>query len=151
MSTLLPARQEGQANEEIRTGYHGDFSPRMGRADCSIKLTEGDGGVHWRSLKWIHAAEPEFQRRKLDLSKYSTSVIEERDSVTVVLKLIDAVEGAKGSSGSYPEIRGRNQQEESEGTAAQLSSMTMGNANWLAHAKRLDLPERRNRARVVTV
>lgn len=102
-------------------------------------------------LKWIHAAEPEFQRRKLDLSKYSTSVIEERDSVTVVLKLIDAVEGAKGSSGSYPEIRGRNQQEESEGTAAQLSSMTMGNANWLAHAKRLDLPERRNRARVVTV
>jgi hypothetical protein len=54
------------------------------------------------SLKWIHAAEPEFQRRKLNLDKYTISVVEERDSVTVVLISLDAVEGAKGSSGSYP-------------------------------------------------
>jgi hypothetical protein len=54
------------------------------------------------SLKWIHAAEPEFERRKLDLSKYTVLVIEEGDFVTVVLKSLDAVEGAKGSSGSYP-------------------------------------------------
>jgi hypothetical protein len=54
------------------------------------------------SLKWIHAAEPEFQRRKLDLSNYTVSVIEKGDSVTVVLKSLDAVEGVKGSSGSYP-------------------------------------------------
>ena len=48
------------------------------------------------------AAEPEFQRRKLDLNKYTVSVIEERDSVAVVLKSLDAIEGVRGSSGSYP-------------------------------------------------
>jgi hypothetical protein len=54
------------------------------------------------SLKWIRAAEPEFQRRKLDLDKYTVSVVEQKDSVTVGLRSPDAVQGAMGSSGSYP-------------------------------------------------
>ncbi len=33
------------------------------------------------SLKWIHAAEPEFERKKLDLDKYTVSVVEQNDSV----------------------------------------------------------------------
>ena len=54
------------------------------------------------SLKWIHAAEPEFQRRNLNLDKYIVSVVEQGDSVTVALTSTDSVEGARGNSGSYP-------------------------------------------------
>ncbi len=54
------------------------------------------------SLKWIHAAEPEFQRKKLDLDKYTVSVVEQDDSVTVALTSSDSVQGARGSTGSYP-------------------------------------------------
>ncbi len=54
------------------------------------------------SLKWIHAAEPEFQRRKFDLDKYTVSVVEQDDSVTVGLRSYDVVKGAMGSTGSYP-------------------------------------------------
>jgi hypothetical protein len=54
------------------------------------------------SLKWIHAAKPEFQRKKLDLDKYTVSVVDQNDSVTVSLRSSDAVEGARGSTGSYP-------------------------------------------------
>lgn len=54
------------------------------------------------SLKWIHAAEPEFQQKKLDLDRYTVLVIEQADSVTVLLKSTDSVEGAKGSTGKYP-------------------------------------------------
>jgi len=54
------------------------------------------------SLKWIHAAEPEFQREKLDLDKYTVSVVEENNSVTVGLSSLDSVPGARGSSGTYP-------------------------------------------------
>jgi len=54
------------------------------------------------ALKWVHAAEPEFERRNLDLAKYNVSVVEERDSVTVALALLDANPHARGSSGSYP-------------------------------------------------
>lgn len=54
------------------------------------------------SLKWIHAAEPEFQRRSLDLDKYIVSVAERDDSVLVTLSAPDIVEGTRGSSGSYP-------------------------------------------------
>jgi hypothetical protein len=53
-------------------------------------------------LKWIHAAEPEFQRQKLDLNKYIVSVVEQRDSVTVGLSSVDSVQGARGSTGSHP-------------------------------------------------
>jgi hypothetical protein len=54
------------------------------------------------SLKWIHAAEPEFQRRKLDLDKYIVSVVEESDSVWIGLRSFDSVKGGRGSTGSYP-------------------------------------------------
>ena len=54
------------------------------------------------SLKWIHAAEPEFERRKLDLQNYTVSVFEQNDTVIVILKSSDAAKGAKGSSGRYP-------------------------------------------------
>ncbi len=53
------------------------------------------------SLKWIHAAEPEFQQRKLDLDKYTVIVVEQNDSVTVGLRSSDAAEGARGSTGRY--------------------------------------------------
>jgi hypothetical protein len=54
------------------------------------------------SLKWIHIAQPEFEREKLDLDNYTVSVVEENHSVTVVLTALDAVKGAFGSSGSHP-------------------------------------------------
>lgn len=54
------------------------------------------------SVKWIHAAEPEFRRRNLNLDKYIVSVVEEGDSVMVSLSAPDAVKGTFGSSGSYP-------------------------------------------------
>jgi hypothetical protein len=54
------------------------------------------------SLKWIRAAEPEFQQKNLDLDKYTVSVVEQNDSVTVILRSSDSVEGARGSSGKYP-------------------------------------------------
>ena len=64
------------------------------------------------SLKWVHAAEPEFQRRHLNLDKYIVSVAEQDDSVVVTISATDAVEGSRGSSGSYPayevEIRKRD-------------------------------------------
>jgi hypothetical protein len=54
------------------------------------------------SLKWIHAAEPEFQRKKLDLDKYIISVVEQDDSVIVILRSSDSVQGSFGSTGKYP-------------------------------------------------
>jgi hypothetical protein len=54
------------------------------------------------SLKWIHAAEPEFQRRKLELDKYIVSVVEQDASVIVLLRSQDSIEGSFGSTGKYP-------------------------------------------------
>jgi hypothetical protein len=54
------------------------------------------------SLKWIHIAEAEFERKKLDVDKYTISVIEETNSVTVGLSSFDSVPGTRGSSGTYP-------------------------------------------------
>jgi hypothetical protein len=54
------------------------------------------------ALKWIHAAEPEFQRRQLDLDKYNVSVVEESDSVVVSLSSPDEPKGLRGSAGKYP-------------------------------------------------
>ena len=63
-------------------------------------------------LKWIHAAEPEFEQKKLDLDRYTISVVEDNDSVTVILKSPDAAEGVRGNTGRYPgyevEIRKKN-------------------------------------------
>src|SRR5690348_3163704 len=55
------------------------------------------------ALKWVHAAEPDFQRRHLDLEKYNVSVEEGRDSVIVGLSSPDADPHARGSSGTYPD------------------------------------------------
>jgi hypothetical protein len=58
------------------------------------------------SMKWVHVAEPEFQREKLDLDKYNLSVAEENDSVTVGLMSLDCVDAAnsirRGSCGTHP-------------------------------------------------
>jgi hypothetical protein len=54
------------------------------------------------SLKWIHVAEAEFQRQKLDVDKYAISVVEQSESVVVGLTSLDSVLGARGSSGTYP-------------------------------------------------
>jgi hypothetical protein len=54
------------------------------------------------SLKWIHVAQPEFQRRKLNLDNYTVRVVERDDSVVVSLSAPDAVKGTRGSSGRYP-------------------------------------------------
>jgi hypothetical protein len=54
------------------------------------------------SLKWIHAADPAFRREKLDLDNYIVSVVEQEDSVIVLLTSPDSVEGSRGSTGKYP-------------------------------------------------
>jgi hypothetical protein len=54
------------------------------------------------ALKWIRAAEPEFQRRQLNLDKYKALVVEERDFVMVSLSSPDEPKGARGSAGKYP-------------------------------------------------
>jgi len=54
------------------------------------------------ALKWILIAEPEFEREKLDVDKYTLTVIEDADSVTVMLIGTDNPPGARGSSSRYP-------------------------------------------------
>jgi len=55
-------------------------------------------------LKWLYAAEPMFQRERLDLDKYKVSVTEANGSVTVGLTSADCPEGwnGRGSCGSSP-------------------------------------------------
>ncbi len=54
------------------------------------------------SLKWIHAAEPILQDKKLDLDKYTISLLEQADSVTVILKSEDSAPGGRGNTGKNP-------------------------------------------------
>jgi hypothetical protein len=54
------------------------------------------------SLKWVHAAEPEFERKKLDLENYTVSIVEQNDSVIVTLSASDSQKGARGSTGKSP-------------------------------------------------
>jgi hypothetical protein len=74
------------------------WSALMAQSD-SPKLTAEFPGA---SLKWVHVAETEFQREKLDLNKYTVSVAEEDDTVTVGLASLDSAQGRRGNSGSYP-------------------------------------------------
>ena len=53
-------------------------------------------------LKWVRAAEPEFQRKNLDLANYTISVVEQGEFITVMLSSPDAPEGARGSVGKHP-------------------------------------------------
>jgi hypothetical protein len=54
------------------------------------------------TLKWIRAAEPVLQEKKLDLDKYTVSLLEEADSVTVILKSEDSTPAGRGSTGKSP-------------------------------------------------
>ncbi len=54
------------------------------------------------SLKWIHIAEGEFERRGLNLDKYRVSVVEDEDSVVVILTGLHEPKGARGSVGPDP-------------------------------------------------
>jgi len=74
------------------------WSALMAQSNPPKVIAEFNGS----SLKWIHAAEPEFQRRNLDLDNYTVSVVEDNESVAVTLTSSDSVKGARGSSGSYP-------------------------------------------------
>jgi hypothetical protein len=74
------------------------WSALMAQSNAPKVIAEFSGS----SLKWVHAAEPEFERKKLDLDKYTVSVVEQNDSVTVALMSSDSVEGARGSTGRYP-------------------------------------------------
>jgi hypothetical protein len=54
------------------------------------------------SLKWIHVAEPEFARERLNLDKYRVSVVEEDNSVVVILTGLKQPKGVMGSAGPDP-------------------------------------------------
>lgn len=61
-----------------------------------------DAELPGKSLKWIHIAEPQFKREKLDLDKYTVTVFEEDESVAVILTSFDAPKRSRGSGGTYP-------------------------------------------------
>jgi hypothetical protein len=54
------------------------------------------------SLKWIHIAEREFERAGLDLDKYKIIVVEEDNSMIVILKGLNEPKVVRGSIGQYP-------------------------------------------------
>jgi hypothetical protein len=56
------------------------------------------------SLKWVHIAEPEFQRKGLNLKHYMVSVVDHKDTVDVFLTSVDTPvsQEVRGSSGTYP-------------------------------------------------
>jgi hypothetical protein len=61
-----------------------------------------DAELPGKSLKWIHIAEQQFKREKLDLDKYTVTVFEEDEHVTVILTSFDAPKRSRGSAGTYP-------------------------------------------------
>src|SRR5260370_41799516 len=58
------------------------------------------------SLKWIHIAEGEFERERLDLNKYRVSVVEEEDSVVGILTGLKEPKHVRGSAGPDPGYAG---------------------------------------------
>jgi hypothetical protein len=54
------------------------------------------------SLKWIHIAEAEFDREKLNLDRYRLSVVEEEDVVVVIVTGLKQPKNAIGSVGPDP-------------------------------------------------
>ena len=74
------------------------WSAAMVRSNSLKVLAEFPGS----SLKWIRVAEPEFEREKLDLNKYTISVVDEGDSVAVMLRAADIPKGARGNTAGYP-------------------------------------------------
>jgi len=55
------------------------------------------------ALKWIHATEPEFTRRKLNLENYNVTVLDEGDTIIVSLTGLHTKPGWRGNSSSFPE------------------------------------------------
>jgi hypothetical protein len=55
------------------------------------------------SLKWIHIAEGEFERKGLDLDKYTVLVVEEKSSVVVILRGLNAPRSARGKGNEGPD------------------------------------------------
>jgi hypothetical protein len=53
-------------------------------------------------MKWIRAAEPEFQRKQLDLDNYNISVVDQESSVVIVLTSSDASKEGRGITGTHP-------------------------------------------------
>jgi len=74
------------------------LSTTMAQSNSPKVLAEFPG----TSLKWIHAAEPVLQEKKLDLDKYNITLLEQADSVTVILKSADSAPGDRGSTGKNP-------------------------------------------------
>ena len=54
------------------------------------------------TLKWIHIAEGEFDQKNLDLDRYRVSVVEEKNSVVVILSGLNEPKNVRGSLGPYP-------------------------------------------------
>jgi hypothetical protein len=69
------------------------------RRPASLKVVAEFPG---RALKWINAAQPEFEREKLDVSRYFVTVIEEDDSVTVILTASRPSKEVRGDPGPIP-------------------------------------------------
>ena len=72
----------------------------MGQAAPPKTLATFDGS----SLKWVRVAEPEFARRHLNLDHYAVIIEERGDTVVVLLHSVNSIEGAKGSSVTYPDF-----------------------------------------------
>ncbi len=54
------------------------------------------------ALKWIQIAQPEFERKNLDVTRYNIVVDESADSVYVSLISPDSNPSGRGSTGTYP-------------------------------------------------
>jgi hypothetical protein len=61
------------------------------------------GQIPGSALKWIHAAIPEFERQKLNVDRYNVEVVEEDDTVTVMLLNFERPKGVRGNLGPLPE------------------------------------------------
>jgi hypothetical protein len=75
-----------------------EWSTSMAQSGPLTVIAEFPGS----SLKWVRIAEPEFEREKLDLNNYTISIIDEGDSVTVILKTPGLSEKVRGNGGKYP-------------------------------------------------
>jgi hypothetical protein len=55
-----------------------------------------------KSLKWIRIAQPEFERESLEVDKYFLTVVEEDDSVSVILTGSRISKEVRGDPGPIP-------------------------------------------------
>ncbi len=57
------------------------------------------------ALRWVYAAEDEIKRKNLDLDKYIVSVVEEEESVVVLLRAPDQPKHKRGHAGNLPGLQ----------------------------------------------